>query len=588
MAMPGDYFLDLASLVPGDAVLRHEDPEQGPGWLHFTKPIQILATGDPAEVERCVEAAGDHVGEGGWAAGFLSYEAGAALHPEMPGRESCWPVLAWFGLYDEAPRHYRELLPEYEPIEARELVADWGPGTYESAFAQVKQALSEGETYQVNLTFRERFRLEHEATRFFASRCGVDPPKYAAFIHGGDWQVASFSPELLFERKGEDIVTRPMKGTALVPKEKGEIAEVADRLSRDPKSIAENIMIVDMVRNDLGAVCEVGSVTTPQLLHVERHRGLLQMTSTVVGRSKAATSKLLKSLFPAASITGAPKVATTHIIRRLEAAPRHIYCGSIGVMAPGWQRFNVAIRTALIEEGNGEFGVGSGIVWDSVAEAEYQECLDKRELLLRPADQWRLVEALGAHHLDDPQRVERHLQRLAGQAERLGIPLRLREMREAVGRVERANPEERVKVRISVRADGEFEIGRASSAVKGGAIRAVLASHPVSSQDANLRIKTNSRAVLDEHLEEHPEADEVLLYNERGHLTEFCRGNVLMEIDGRLLTPRPESGCLPGITVAAMVERGEAAFADLEIGLIPQARQILFANSVTGLVRVEI
>ncbi|WP_158409178.1 chorismate-binding protein [Fimbriimonas ginsengisoli] len=582
----GGYFLDLAAIKPGDAVLRYDDPVLGSGWLYFQNPSQILAAHRPEEVAACLKAASDFSEHGGWSVGFLTYEAGATLRPEMEAIETEWPLLAWFALYAEAPAHYRELLPVYDPVEPQDLDADWDLERYKVAFDRVKQALADGETYQVNLTFRCRFTLSEDAAKFFASRCGVQPPLYAAYIDGGDWQIASFSPELLFERHGDRVTTRPMKGTARVGVQRSDTAAVAAALAKDPKSIAENIMIVDMVRNDLGAVCEVGTVEVPQLLNVERHRGLLQMTSTVTGRCARRTSDLLSSLFPAASITGAPKVATMRLIRELEGSPRHIYCGTIGVMTPTWQRFNVAIRTALVRNGVGEFGVGSGVVWDSEVEAEYRECLDKRELLLNPAPQWQILDAIGGHQIQDQDEVARHLARLAETAAKHGIPIDTEAIRKALLAI-KVSPG-RTKVRTTVRYDGRFEITQGPSAIAGDRIRAALASHPVASSDPNFRVKTTSRAMLEKHLDAHPEADEVLLYNEDGLVSEFCGGNVLIQLGDHLLTPHPDCGCLPGITVRTLVDNGQAEYAEIRVGDLKEAKAIYFANSVTGVLPVEL
>lgn len=582
-AVPGTeaYFLDLSRLAEGDVATRVEESARGPGWLLFSQPCEILGATRLEQVSGVVARAAEHAEGGGFAAGFLGYEAGPAFDGAIEAREPEWPVRAWFALYSDAPRFFRDLVPVYEDVPLRDLRSDFAYDRYEAAFRRVKEALAAGESYQVNLTFRLRFGLDDTPERFFASRCGVRPPTYATFVHGGDWKVASFSPELFFEREGERIAAKPMKGTAVAG-----TRDAADRLAEDPKTVAENIMIVDMVRSDLGAVAQVGSVEATELLRVEKHRNLLQMVSVVTGRSAAPTGELLRRLFPAASITGAPKVAASRIIREIETSPRHVYCGAIGTMGPGWQRFNVAIRTALFRGGEGEFGVGGGIVWDSEPEAEWAECLAKRDRLLGVAEPWRLVEAIPGHRLGEPEVVERHLARLREQARRFCVVYDEGALRGLLSALPPSGPAERNKVRMTLDLNGRFEIARGPSAVTKPTLTARLARRPVCSQDVNLRVKTTSRAVLDAHLDENPDVDEVLLYNEAGLLTEFCRGNVVVGLGERLLTPRPEAGCLEGLGVRELVEQGRVAYADLPAGILSEATALYFVNSVAGIVPV--
>jgi len=591
------YFLDLAQVQPGEAVVRVEDTPEGPGWRWFRAPSAVFSASSLDEVDAALTAASSFA-ETWWVAGFISYEAGPALNPACAAIDidslRTWPCestvpLVWFGGYDVPPLFFRELAPEYSPVDVGEVRPDWDPENYRLGFENVKQALARGESYQVNLTFRERFGLgSRTVAEFFASRCGTQPPAFATFIHGGDWQVASFSPELFFERQGTRIACEPMKGTAVAPTDRRETAEVAARLRMDPKSIAENIMIVDMVRNDLGSICATGSVVTPSLLEVTRHRRLLQMTSRVEGETSASSADVFRALFPAASITGAPKVATSRLIRDIETSPRGVYCGAIGFMEPDWQRFSVAIRTASIGSGIGEYGVGGGVVWDSEVESEYRECLAKNDFLLGASPQWEIVEAPGAHHLLDPERLEGHLSRLARHAEEFGVAVDWAALRSRLAQEAPAPPEERVKVRVGVRRDGSFEVRRVRSELPEGTLRARIARSPVSSRDPNLRVKTNSRAVLDAHLDRHPDVDEVLLYNEAGLVTEFCRGNVVIHVGHARLTPRPEAGCLAGLELEHWVRKGFVRHAEIPIELVRQADYVFLLNSAVGIVSVQL
>ncbi|HWD39525.1 MAG TPA: bifunctional anthranilate synthase component I family protein/class IV aminotransferase [Fimbriimonas sp.] len=593
----GSYFLDLEELQPGECALYSSESPNG--WLAYRSPTSLVQCTSLEEVESCLDEAYRHVGQGGFAAGFLTYEAAPGLNPKIVTHEPEWPMFAWFGLYNDRPVLHRELKPVYEECPVKGAMPDLDFEAYRGKFDEVKRALAAGETYQVNLTFRLRFELASSWARFFTSRCGVNPPRYAAFIQGGDWQVASYSPELFFERRGSLVTSRPMKGTAVAPSDRAALRTEAARLADDPKTKAENTMIVDMVRNDLGSICEVGSIQTTDLLKVERHRGLLQVTSAVTGKlpshnegsSPASEGKvdefanrerrtcgaaLQKALFPAASITGAPKVSTCSLIRRLEISPRHIYCGAIGMIEPGYERFSVAIRTALIQGNKGEFGVGSGVVWDSEVASEYEECLAKAELLYKKGEPWTLVEAFAGRDLPNPAE---HLARLKTSVQRFGIPLDWAQLLEELAEIE---AEPKAKVRIAVRLDGEFQIQVGRSAIDKPVLQVVLAPRPVCSHDPNFRIKTSSRAVLEGFLDACPDDDEVLLYNERGELTEFCRGNLLVEIDGALWTPFPDSGCLEGVAVSRLIRENQASYRRLFLDDLARAVRLFFVNSVSG------
>jgi len=367
----------------GDVVLH--DPEQR-RWLAFHDPVETVRTNELGAVIpalRRVEGAVEH--DGFYAAGFLSYEAApafdaafAVLDPD-PGL----PLL-WFGLYREpvvcAP-------PEAGP--AGYALGPWAPSAdwpaYERMVLRAHEAIAAGQTYQVNVTYRLRARWSGDAWPLFVDLAGAQGGGgYAAWVDTGRHALCSASPELCFRRAGEAIVARPMKGTAPRGKTEAEDAANARWLARSEKDRAENVMIADMIRNDLGRIAEPGSVRVPALFTVERYPTVLQLTSTVTARSDASLSEVFGALFPCASITGAPKVSTMRLIASLETAPRGVYTGCIGYAAPGRRaQFNVAIRTATVdrEAGTAEYGVGGGVVADSTAAAEYRECALKAEVL---------------------------------------------------------------------------------------------------------------------------------------------------------------------------------------------------------------
>lgn len=557
----------------------------GDGWSVFSSPTQIVVTTVEDEVEECFRRAESFVEQGSWAAGFVAYDAGGAFDPAITCGQDGRP-LVWFGVFDQPPKRYRELLPHCGATSIELRPVEWDEAKYTHTFRIVKDMLRNGDCYQLNLTMKQEFSMHGSAADFFVSRVGVKPPPYATYLHGGDWVVTSFSPELFFERRDDNIESHPMKGTVVRPVERAAEDAAAVALAADPKSRAENIMIVDMVRSDLGAVSDVGSVHVTDLLTVERHGRLLQMTSTVRARSQASTHRLFQSLFPPASVTGAPKVETCRWIYELEGR-RGVYCGAIGFMSPSRQRFCVAIRTAWIDvlTNHGEFGIGSGIVWDSTAESEYAECLAKRDLLINEGEPWALVESLPVDRLDDPGVVEAHVSRMAASAEYFGIPFDAKAARTALAAVPRGKVGSRSKARLVLSAAGAVDVTVGPSQLKGNVVTARMATKAVNSADPNLRHKTTSRAVYDEALDGAPGVDEVLLFNERGELTEFCRGNVVLKLDGKLITPDPKVGCLAGIGVSRVdgIVYGRTTVDDVE-----RAEAMYFVNSVTGMLRVEL
>lgn len=575
----------MASIGPGDAVVRADEPTIGPHWQVFREPEVVFVATTSGEVASVIEAACARAESGRTVVGFLAYEAATALDAALVTKIPGSGPLAWFASYSSAPEIVRDLLPPaIEPrVELED--PDWDLDAYTQRFEVVREGLASGDNYQTNLTFAQRFRLTGSVAALFASRCGVDPPPYATFIDGGTWQVACFSPELLFERDGSSVVMRPMKGTAPIPEDPAQRVAASDALRHDPKTIAENIMIVDMVRNDLGAVCEVGSIQTPKLLEVESHRGLYQVTSTVTGRCAQPTPAILRVVFPAASVTGAPKAETMKKIAALESEPRGIYCGAIGIMKPGSQRFAVGIRTAWIQGERGVFGVGSGVVWDSSAEAEYAECLLKRDRLLVPGKPFEWIEAIAAHRLRDSAHVAKHLDRLERSARATGLPLPRAEIEAAIrGAAERAIPADLPphKLRIVVSADGSIAVELTPSRLPNRPLRVALAKVPVSSLDPTLRYKTSSRAVLDSIRQAFPDHDEVLCFNREGQLTEFTYGNVAVKLDGAWYTPPPEVGCLDGIEVQERLEAGHVYTKILTFEDLRRAERLAFLNSVVG------
>lgn len=362
-------------------------------WLDFGQPQTLLQTINLSDIQPALQAIEKHTQTGGYAAGFLAYEAAPAFdtalqtHPPNAG----FPLL-WFGLFEQAPQRIQFPSPA-AALPALHWQADTHLPDYRHTFKQIKRAIGRGETYQINHTFRLNAQIPLTAPANplhspLARLLHAQPTPYAACLSDGThWSIFSASPECFFTRQDDLITCRPMKGTATRHPEPHRDQQRARTLHRSAKNRAENVMIVDMLRNDLGQIAQTGSVCVPQLFEIEAYPTVWQMTSTVQARSRAPLPELLNALFPCASITGAPKISACRIIRSHETTPRHIYTGSIGFIFPnGRAQFNVAIRTLLVHHSHtnhtqAQYGIGSGIVWDSRPAAEYAECLSKAATL---------------------------------------------------------------------------------------------------------------------------------------------------------------------------------------------------------------
>jgi para-aminobenzoate synthetase/4-amino-4-deoxychorismate lyase len=558
-----------------DIVLLHDAARAQ--WLYFRQPVQVFTAHTLAEVLPALRAAEARVeAEGLYAAGFLSYEAAPAFDPSFQTQppDPDFPLL-WFGLYREP-----EVVPPPQPrAGAQPLSGEWARSVtraeYAAAIDCVQAHIARGDTYQVNYTFRLRRAFADDPLAFFAALAQAQQAAYAGYVDLGRYAICSASPELFFARDGRRVTAKPMKGTAPRGRWSAEDRAKAAWLRGSEKNRAENVMIVDMLRNDLGRVAQVGSVRVPRLFEVERYPTVWQMTSTIEAETAVSTTDLLAALFPCASITGAPKTRTTQLIAELEHDPRRIYTGCIGFLAPGRRaQFNVAIRTVLVDRdrGQAEYGVGGGIVWDSNAADEYDECRDKARVLSEPRPDFALFETLLWAPRDEVDYsggywlLDHHLRRLERSAEYFGFALRPGEPRARLAALAATLAGGAFRVRLQLERNGELTLN-AQPFAGGGATLAQAASlpavhlqsapEPVDASQRWLYHKTTRRQVYEAAQAAHPGAEDVLLWNERGEATETTIGNIVARLDGRLVTPPLTSGLLPGTLRAHLLDQGE-------------------------------
>lgn len=586
-------------------VLLDNSSGRGVPSLLFSEPLETISASTPEEVPEALARLEAGTAAGQHAAGFFAYELGYVLEPKirdlLPEGRSV-PLL-WFGLY-RAPREMNEREVDHwlathtrsGSYQFTSVSTAWSQAEYESRFSAVQDKIRAGDIYQLNLTFKARFRLEGSPLTFYRDLRQRQRVSYAGIVDTGEVTVLSASPELFIEKNGRVISTRPMKGTA--PRAGTPEADADQRrvLSSDVKQRAENLMIVDLMRNDLGRLAEVGSVDVTDLFTVETFRTLHQMTSGVRATltEGVGIADLIRAIFPPGSVIGAPKIRAMELICDYETEPRGVYCGAIGHITPtGGALFNVAIRTPVIfRGGRGEMGIGSGVVYDSVGAKEYAECLLKMKFLTDPPKSFELIETLLYDGSSGYWLLDGHLRRLAASAQYFGYAYDAVKAQAALDAVVAGRSGERLRVRLLLAEDGTLTVTAAEQPAQppGSVMRYVISETRLDSTNAFLFHKTTRREVYDrewQHYAETLKADEVLYLNERGELAEGSRTNVFVERGGKLLTPPLVSGLLPGVLRNMMIESGKAEEAVLTLADLASAEAVYVGNSVRGLVKAE-
>lgn len=556
-------------------------------WMVFSDPVDVLTARDVGEVAAVLEEACDRVStNGAWIAGFLCYEAAAAFDPAFvthpPGRLP----LACFGVF-APPRLVEHLAPAAADPRPPAWRIDVSRGRYRANIAAIRRQIALGNTYQVNYTVRQHAAAAGDPWALFR-RVAWDAP-YAAWVDGAEYAIVSASPELFFDLSGDRLLCRPMKGTAARGMTTRQDDEALASLEASIKDRAENVMIADMVRNDLGRIAAPGSVRTRSLFDIEKYRTVWQMTSTIEAATEAPLSEILRALFPSASVTGAPKVASMRLIAELEPGPRQAYTGCIGFLGPDRQaRFNVAIRTAVVDRqaGTAVYGIGGGIVWDSDADAEYQECLNKATVLDTAADSpaFELLETMLWTRRDGCRLLEEHLERLADSAQyfdfrcdRTRVERELRAFIDGLGGFAHC-------IRLLLARDGtvRLETREAPPPDADSVVRLKLARYPVDLRNPFLYHKTTRRGHYEDALATAGDCDDALLWNDRGEITESTIANVIVRLGDGLYTPPVECGLLNGTLRRSLLAQGKIAERVIRIDELPAVRDLYLVNSVRG------
>ncbi|TDL92373.1 aminodeoxychorismate synthase component I [Vibrio vulnificus] len=573
------------------SLIFHFTDKQGDSRpLYFANPKKVITAHSIEDVLPQFQKVQEAIEQGNYAAGYVSYEAAPAFDKSFKVKDGAKMPLLWFGIFDKP----EEELPE--KLTGAFNLADWQSETdsnaYRSGFQRIKSEIKKGNTYQVNYTMRLQSQFEGDDFAFFERLKRAQRSNYSAYLNVGTHKILSASPELFFRWEDGQLITRPMKGTV----KRGTTLKVdqlnAEWLAASEKNQAENYMIVDLLRNDLGMIAEPGSVKVPQLKAIEKYPTVWQMTSTITADTNPGTTiiDIFKALFPCGSITGAPKIKTMEIIADIENSPREVYCGAIGFITPESEAvFNVPIRTVVIdkETAKAEYGVGGGITWDSELSEEYDEAFLKAKLLTVERPAYKLLESMklsdGEYYL-----LTDHIDRMKQSAEYFDYWFPEMNLRDQLQKYADMNQGNLQKVRVLLHENGEIEVTGQAIKPLDSEFTAILAETPISSANPFLFHKTTNRDVYEGFQMNNPDFHDVLLWNEEGSITEFTNGNVVVKINGDLYTPPVESGLLAGTFRQELIRKKEIKEKTISKADLNNAEEIWFINSVRGKLKVNL
>ena len=553
----------------------------------FTQPIKELKTRDLAEVADLLAQVESYQEQGYYVVGYVSYEAAPAFEKKLAVHKA--PLLAEYLLYFTV--HDRvETSPIPLTYEEVDLPSKWREQTsaedYEKAISKIHHHLRQGDTYQVNYTVQLKQDLSANPFAIYNRMVVEQEAGYNAYVEHDEMAVISMSPELFFEQNDRELTTRPMKGTNKRGLTDDEDLKEAAWLEQDPKNRSENMMIVDLLRNDMNRISEVGSEHVERLCQVEQYSTVWQMTSTIKSQLRPDVDlvEIFRSLFPCGSITGAPKIATMEIIKNLEPQPRGVYCGTIGLLLPNGRRiFNVAIRTIQLHQGKAVYGVGGGITWDSTWESEYREVHQKAAVLYRKQARFKLI-TTGKISQKRLLFEDQHLERLTKASRYFAFPFDPEDLRQKIEmECQACDSHQDYRLRIFLSKSGEMELSRQILApLSPSFCKAKLCLQEADLNQSFIYFKTTHRPHLS--LGE----QEKIYHNKSGELLETSIGNLVLKIAGKLYTPPVRLGILPGIYRQHLLETGQVEEKVLTVPDLDQAEAIYGCNAVRGLYELQV
>ena len=558
----------------------------------FSNPVKTIQAYHPDDLETVFEEIELAHTSGYYLAGYLSYELGYLLEPSLHGlwKENGSPLLE-FGVFKAAPEQAPGDCLYSAASPSLSLTASWSFEEYETRFRQIQDYLLAGDVYQINLTFPMTGQSDAKAHEIYAAFRRSQPGRYGGVVSLGEIEIISFSPELFFEKIDMTMRMRPMKGTR--PRLADTISDQAllEQMRGEPKSQAENLMIVDLLRNDLSRLCEAGSVTVPELFALETYPTLHQMTSQIEGRLQDNKSwpEIFRGLFPCGSITGAPKIRAMEIIKELEVSPRGAYCGSLGYITPdGNACFNVAIRTIQKTDENIRYDVGSGIVLDSEAEDEYHECLLKSRILTTPKSGF--FETLRWDPEKGYLRLAAHKARFLKAAKAFQVNINSRDIDSLLNDTSFGKNHTPYRVRLSCEALSGLSLEAAPLLPFVPPLKIALSDYRLGDARQMTAHKVEARNFYDgerSRLKSLLGIDEVLFLNSEDQLCEGSFTSLFIEENGKLITP-PLGDILPGIFREEMIDQGKAIVETISLERLTKSERVYVGNSLRGLMAAKL
>lgn len=541
-------------------------------------------------------AAESAAARGLWVAGFVAYEAAPGLDPALAVRapDATGLPLAWFAMFEAREE---AVLPRPREDPAPPAEGAWVPSVererYDASIEGIRDHIAAGDTYQVNYTMRLRSRIDGDDRGLYRDLCYAQRGRHAAYLNTGRYRVLSASPELFFRIEDGRLTTRPMKGTAPRGRWQAEDESIALGLRSSVKDRAENAMIVDLLRNDMGRISRTGSVGWSSVFEPERYETVWQLTSTVTSELEPGLglAQIFRALFPCGSVTGAPKVRTMELIAELEDSPRGVYCGAVGWLSPAsWQgpraSFNVAIRTVVVDSQTGlaDYGVGGGITWDSSPKGEYEEIVAKARVLTARRPPFDLLETMRRDSGRDIQNLDMHLRRLSDSAAYFGFTLDMDRVRGELGTtVGDLGPGRTSRIRLRLERDGRFEVAVSTLDTNWALpVPVALDDRPVDPADVFLFHKTSLRSRFEEARRRHADAAEVIMVNRRGEVTESTVANLAVKLDGRWWTPAVDCGLLAGIGRAQAIAEGRLEERRIRVDELAGAQELALVSDLRG------
>ncbi len=601
----------LSNLLSKDATYALlDDSKSSPSKsknLLFSNPQHEIIANKEGELAPALEKIEQYKKQGLHLCGYLSYEAGYYFIDKTIARKikkNQQPLLYFIAFKDlQHPSHDEieacfkraDLFPESQ-LCLHDLQLNVSKPAYLKAIEKIKKYITAGDTYQINYTLKYKFKLQGTASALYKALRKKQPVEFGALLNFPESKIVSLSPELFIKKSGDTLTSKPMKGTAKRGKDKQEDDAIVSFLKSDSKTLSENVMIVDLIRNDFGRVCQIGSVHVKNLFQVQTFKSLHQMISTVKGTLKKnlSFSDLLHALFPCGSITGAPKIRTMEIINELETEPRGIYTGAIGYLKPdGDFYFNVPIRTIAIGEDNKcEMGIGSGIIYESDAEDEYQECLLKADFLTSLNRDFYLIESF---RLDADKskfiNLEQHLARLSNSADSFGFNLNQKVIEKQLIKIKKSLSSGVHKIRLIAFQKGEIKITHSPIEQDDSTPKKItISDNKINSTSIFQHHKTSRREHYNQAYDEAAKEGfyDVLFFNENEQLVEASRHNVFIKKKNQWHTPPLLHGALGGIQRQAFMREHKVKETALTKDDLLNADEILLTNSVRGVVRVTI